>query len=507
MRLPRARLQPCLGNRSDKAAGVSRAGVMNRTFEGVFRVVHAASCVVFHAGRAFGRMFDLRNSHAMERSSVTSSPRPAAARIFEEIGVSPTAGNLFHETAARLLAAAELVGLRHHQQLILAQPKTEVMVQFPVQMDDGHHRLFKGYRVQHSNALGPYLGGVRVAPRLSLDAVKAHAMLASLRASLVRVPFGGAFGGVKASGWELSSGELMRMTRRYCSAIAHQVGPAYDIVAPDAGTDSQVMAWMFDTLAQTTPEPTRQDQGRAVVGKPVELGGLGARGRVLSTGVTTVLGELLGDSMIELETARVAMVGFGHAGGAVARSLASRGARVTAVLCSGAALAEAGGIDVLALAQHREKHGGIEGFDGATAVVERDFWSTPADVVVVCADDGALDAARAEQCRARVVVEVGAANITADAEEVLVRQGIEIVPDVIAGAAVEVASALEWRLGSRETVMRREEVDAHIRRQVALATRRVRVARARYECDLRTAAHCAALERIGRIYELRGVFP
>ena len=443
----------------------------------------------------------------MERSSVTRTTRSAASRIFEEIGLVPQPGNLFHETTERLLHAAELVGLLHHQQIILAQPKNEVMVQFPVQMDDGRHRLFKGYRVQHSNALGPFLGGVRFAPRLALDTVKAHALLATLRASIVRVPFGGAFGGVKVHPPELSQGELMRVTRRYCSAISHQLGPAYDVIAPDAGTDSQVMAWFFDTLAQTTPEPSRQDQSRTVMGKPAELGGFGPRGRTLAAGVLAVLEELLGESMLELETARIAVVGFGHAGSSVAKLLAARGARVTAVLCTGAALYEPSGIDVMALSQHRSRTGGIDGFEGATSVMERDFWDAPAEIVVLCADDGALDAARAGRCRARIVVEVGGANITADAEEVLVRQGIEIVPDVLAGAAVDVASALEWQEIRRNPEFRQDEMDTHVRRQMVLATRRVQVARMRYECDLRTAATCVGLERIGRVYELRGVLP
>jgi glutamate dehydrogenase (NAD(P)+) len=443
----------------------------------------------------------------MERSSVTRTTLSAASRIFEEIGLSPQHGNLFHETAERLLHAADLVGLRHHQQIILAQPKSEVMVQFPVQMDDGRHRLFKGYRVQHSNALGPFLGGVRFAPQLSLDTVKGHAVLATLRASLVRVPFGGSFGGVKVHPPELSQGELMRVTRRYCSAISHQLGPAYDVVAPDAGTDAQVMAWFFDTLAQTTPEPSRQDQSRTVMGKPSELGGLGSRGRSLAIGVLTVLDELLSDSMLELETARVAVVGFGQVGSAVARALAARGARVTAVLTSGTALYEPSGIDVTALAQHRAQTGGVDGFDGATSVMERDFWEAPAEIVVVCAGDGALDAARAAQCRARLVVEVGGANITADAEEVLVRQGIDVVPDILVGAGVEVASMLEWQEIRREPTFRKDEIETHVRRQMTLATRRVRVARMKYECDSRTAATCVGLERIGRVYDLRGVFP
>ncbi|MFZ4749509.1 MAG: Glu/Leu/Phe/Val family dehydrogenase [Phycisphaerales bacterium] len=443
----------------------------------------------------------------MERTTVTRTSRPVASRIFEEIGVTPQPGNLFHETAEKLLIASEMVGLRHHQQIILAQPKSEVMVQFPVEMDDGRHRLFKGYRVQHSNALGPYLGGVRIAPRLSLDTVKGHAVLATLRASLARVPFGGAFGGVKANPRELSRNELMRLTRRYCSAISHQIGPAYDIVAPEQGADGQVMAWFFDTLAQTTPEPTRQDQSRAVMGKPAELGGFGARGRLVASGVSAVLEELLGDSLMELSTARVSVVGFGHVGAAVAKALAMRGARVTAVLTSGAAIYEPGGIDVIALAQHRARTGDIDGFESATSILERDFWNAPSELCVLCAEDGCLDIARAEQCRARVVVEAGGASIRADAEEVLVRQGIEIVPDILAGAAGDIASGLEWREARLEPSFRKEDLDAHVRRQMTLAARRVRVARARYECDLRTAAICAALERIGKIYDIRGVFP
>jgi len=443
----------------------------------------------------------------MERTTVTRTTRSAASRIFEEIGVTPQPGNRFHEVAERLLSASELVGLRHQHQIILAQPKSEVMVQFPVEMDDGRHRLFKGYRVQHSNALGPYLGGVRFAPRLSLDSVKGHALLATLRASLARIPFGGAFGGVKVNPGELSRNELMRVTRRYCSAISHQIGPAYDVVAPEAGADGQVMGWFFDTLAQTTPEPSRQNQSRAVMGKPVELGGFGARGRVVAAGACAVLEELLGESMMELATARVSIVGFGHVGSAVAKALAMRGARITAVLTTGSALYEPGGIDVLALTQHRARTGDIDGFTAATAILERDFWSAPCELCILCGDDGCLDVMRAEQCRARVVVEVGAANIDAGAEEMLVRQGIEIVPDLLAGAAGDISSALEWREARLEPSFRKEDLDTQVRRQMTLAARRVRVARARYECDLRTAAICTALERIAKVYEIRGVFP
>ena len=160
------------------------------------------------------------------------------------------------------------------------------------------------------------------------------------------------------------------------------------------------------------------------------------------------------------------------------QTLAVRGARVTAVLTSGAAIYEPGGIDVLALSQHRARTGDIDGFTAATAILERDFWNAPCELCILCGDDGCLDVARAEQCRARVVVEVGGANITPSAEEVLVRQGIEIVPDVLAGAASDLASALEWREARLEPSFRKEDLDAHIRKQMTLAARRVRVSSA-----------------------------
>ncbi|MEY3021752.1 MAG: hypothetical protein RIS86_950 [Planctomycetota bacterium] len=440
----------------------------------------------------------------MERSTVTRTHRSAASRIFEELAIAPQHGNLFHETARRMLHAAELVGLRHHQRLLLAEPRHESIVHVPVEMDDGHHRLFKGYRVLHSNALGPFLGGTRFSPRLSLDAAKGHAILASLRAALVRAPFGGAFGGVKVNPNELSQGELMRLVRRYTSVVSPQASAGRDVLAPEMGTDIRTMAWVYDTLAQ---QAGGHDPARSVVGRPGELGGLGPRGRAVATGLVAVLEELLGDSMLELRTARVAILGFGQVGAAVARQLAMHGARVTAVLSDGAALYDSSGIDVLALVAHRQRTGGIDGFEQATVVAERDFLEAPAEILVVCADDGALTAARAEACRARVVVEAGSANVSAEAEEVLLRQGVEVIPDVLVVGAADVANALEWRDVRNDPDFRKDAVESHIRRQLTLAARRVRVARTRHECDLRTAALCAALERLGRVHDLRGVFP
>ena len=443
----------------------------------------------------------------MERSALTPSHRSSAARIFEEIGVLPQADNLFHQATERMLRAAEMVGLRHHQQIILAQPKSEVMVHFPVQMDDGRHRLFKGYRVQHNDALGPYLGGIRFHPRLSLDTVKGLAVLSTLRASLVRVPLGGAFGGVRCAPTEMSEDERRRVVRRFCSAISHQIGPAHDIVAPESGADSQTMAWFLDTLAQTTPEPSRQDQSRAVVGKPGELGGLMPRGRAAALSVVATLDTLLSDVDLASDGMRVSIMGFGAVGSAVARALAARGCPIVSVLTQSGALANAQGLDPVALQAHHARTGGVEGFDGGQTCTEEEFWQIESEVLIVASPERSMDEVRAAKVQARVVVEAGLACTTPAAEDILMQRCIDLFPDILCSSGSDVAHFLEWNGLRSQPGIRREEVEEHVLRQALFAARRVRVARMKHECDWRVAAQCAALERIARVYELRGVFP
>ncbi|TDJ54393.1 MAG: glutamate dehydrogenase, partial [Planctomycetota bacterium] len=191
--------------------------------------------------------------------AVATKPEPPSASqhlpaaVFDELEIVKEPSNLFHQTIEQVLVAAQLVGLRHHQQIILAQPANEVMVHFPVLMDDGHHDLFKGYRVQHNNALGPYKGGLRFHPDIHLDDIKALAVLMTMKCSLVQIPFGGGKGGVKCDPSQLSNGELMRVTRRFASAISSIIGPDYDIPAPDVGTNAQIMAWFADTYANLNP--------------------------------------------------------------------------------------------------------------------------------------------------------------------------------------------------------------------------------------------------------------
>jgi glutamate dehydrogenase (NAD(P)+) len=443
----------------------------------------------------------------MSDSRVTHTHRPAGEPIFEELGLTHDAANPFHATLSRLLQAAELVGLPHHQRIILAQPESEIMVHFPVLMDDGRHRLFKGYRIQHNHALGPFLGGVRFHPRITLDETKALATLGTLSASLARVSFGGAMGGVRCSPSELSEAELMRVARRFTVAIGHHLGPDHDVVTTDLGTDARVMAWMADTLQQISPAHGKQDAMRAVTGKPIEIGGSYGRAVAVGHGLAEATVEMLPEFSMPAEGTSVAIAGFGTVGAWAARRLHEYGLRVVSVLDATGGVADPEGLDPFRLAEHVARSGGVERFPRGASISADEFWSMPVDVLVLAAGDGQVDESLAGKINARLILEGGQVPITAAGDEVLAARGIDVLPSILCRAGGAIVSSFEWIQNRVSATWTGEQVDEELRRSMQLAARRVKLARIRYECDWRTAAACAALARVGRVYDLRGVFP
>ena len=299
----------------------------------------------------------------------------------------------------------------------------------------------------------------------------------------------------------------MRVTRRYCSAISNQIGPDYDIPGPGVGTDAQVMAWFADTFAQTTPEHGRQDVTRAVTGKPIELGGCPGRDRASAMGMVTVLEELLPDFDLPLEGLRFSVLGFGKVGSWTSRILQERGALLVAVMDDTGAVRNDRGIDAQELSRHVHAHGGVIGFNEAQAVAKKDFYSAPVDVFIPAALERMLDAEAASMITARVVAEAASLPTTAEGDEIFLQRGIEVLPSILCNAGGLVASYFEWVMNKGSEIWTATEVEERLSQQMILAARRTRLARHRFECDLRTAALCAAVEQIGRVHELRGVFP
>ncbi|MFG0284726.1 MAG: Glu/Leu/Phe/Val dehydrogenase [Phycisphaerales bacterium JB039] len=414
-----------------------------------------------------------------------------------------------------MLHAADVLDLRHRVKVILAQPKNELMVHFPVRMDDGHYKLFKGYRVQHNNALGPYKGGVRYHPDVHLDDVKSLALLMTMKCSLVRIPFGGGKGGVKCNPRELSVGELERVTRRFCHAIMHTIGPDRDIPAPDVGTNAQMMAWFADTYSMSNKTT---DALGVVTGKPIQFGGSQGREKATGQGVVDVVAELLPQMGIPIDGMRVSVQGFGNVGSWTGRILQSLGAKIVAVQDHTGSIRNDQGIDCVALAEHVQLSGGVAGFgigtpagarpdQGAEAISNEEFYRTPVDLFVPAALEQMIKEREAEWLDCKVMAEAANAPTTPAGDRVLARKGIEIIPAILANAGGVTVSYFEWLQNRSSQYWQEERVDEELNRHMVIAARRTLLARQKFEVDMRTAAYISALDHIAQVYAVRGIFP
>ncbi|MEM1185755.1 MAG: Glu/Leu/Phe/Val dehydrogenase [Planctomycetota bacterium] len=440
--------------------------------------------------------------------------------VFDELGFPSDPDNLYLQTVAVMLKAADMIDLKHRVRIILAQPKNEVMVHFPVRMDDGHHKLFKGYRVQHNNALGPYKGGIRFHEDVHLDDVKALSLLMTMKTALVRVPFGGGKGGVKCNPRDLSPGELERVSRRFTSAIAQMIGPDYDIPAPDVGTNAQMMAWMADTYMMGM-DSNANDGLRIVTGKPIEFGGSAGREKATGQGVADVLAEMLPGIGLPIQGMTVSLLGFGNVNSWAGRILQDMGAKIVSVMDHTGALRHENGLDCHSLSDYAERNRGIAGYEneptrtgagtqasqGAEVISEEDFYRTKCDVFVPGALEQMIKPKQAAWLDCKVLAEAANAPCDPAGDRVLMERGIEVIPAILANSGGVTVSYFEWLQNKSSVTWDATHVDRELNRHMCVAARRTLAARERYGCDLRTASFAAALEHLGKVYKLRGIFP
>jgi glutamate dehydrogenase (NAD(P)+) len=431
----------------------------------------------------------------------------AVGAVFEELELPYEPDNIYSQTVGVILQAAELLQLPRRLRLILAQPKNEFMVHFPVRMDDGTYRLFKGYRVQHNNVLGPYKGGIRYHSEVGLDHIKALAALMTIKCAVVDLPFGGAKGGVKVDPRKLSTEELMRLTRRFTSALGNNIGPDHDIPAPDMGTNAQTMGWMADTY-MNRHDPNRRLAGEGVVtGKPLEFGGSHGRDKATGQGLVFVLDELLPELGLDIEQVTFSIIGFGNVGSWTARLLCARGAKLVAVLEHDGAVRNDAGINAAALATHVARNGGVAGFSEAEAITTEEFYGTPVDLFIPAALEQMVDITKAPLLNCKVLVEAANAPVTPSAERHLLERGTHVLPAVLCNAGGVTVSYFEWKQNRQAETWEAEIVDYRLHKHMVTAAQRVKDAAKRFNCDFRTAAYCAALEQIGKVYSIRGIFP
>ncbi len=443
---------------------------------------------------------------ATSPAPASQGPAIAAHPIFEELAFPTDPNNLYRQTVSSMLAAADLMGLPKYLKLILAQPKNEIMLHFPVRMDDGEYHLFKGYRVQHNNALGPYKGGLRFHHDVHLDDVKSLAFLMTMKCSLVGVPYGGGKGGIKVDPRRHSKGEMERIVRRFTAAVAHNIGPDYDIPAPDVGSNSQHMAWIADTY--TFLSQVGGDNPAAVItGKPVEYGGSLGREKATGQGVVDTLVEMLPELHLSPGTCTFSVLGFGNVGSWSGKIFQDKGAKMTAVADHTGFLRNDKGIDAHDLAQYVAGKGGVAGYPKATAVSKQEFYTTKVDVFIPAALEQMIQEPEANMLACKVVAEGANAPTTPAGERVLAGRGIEVLPAILCNAGGVTVSYFEWVQNKTFQSWDLEKVDEELNKHMVRAAAKVREAKRKYRCDLRTAAYIAALERLAKAYEVRGVFP
>ncbi|MFV8825854.1 Glu/Leu/Phe/Val family dehydrogenase [Thauera sp. WH-2] len=385
----------------------------------------------------------------------------------------------------------------------LIRPKRTLIVDVPIERDDGTVAHFEGYRVQHSLSRGPGKGGVRFHPDVTLNEVMALAGWMTIKNAAVGLPFGGAKGGIRVDPNSVSKGELQRITRRYTSEIGVIIGPDRDIPAPDVGTNAMTMAVMMDTFSMN-----RGGTATGVVtGKPIALGGSLGRQEATGRGVFITAREAGRTIGLQIDGARVVVQGFGNVGGIAARLFHEAGARVLAVADHTATLANEHGIDIPAALAHVAANGGLAGFPGAAPIDIEDFWQIECDFLVPAALEGQITPARAERIRTRIVVEGANGPTTPAADDVLRERGVLVVPDVLANAGGVTVSYFEWVQDFSSFFWTEEEINERLERLMVNAFAAISHVAADKKVSLRTAAFIIACHRVLEARAERGLYP
>ncbi|MBW4572454.1 MAG: Glu/Leu/Phe/Val dehydrogenase [Tolypothrix carrinoi HA7290-LM1] len=410
----------------------------------------------------------------------------------------------FDQACSYLEAAAKELNLDPGLLEILSHPRKVVTVSIPVKRDNGEVQVLAGHRVQHCDILGPYKGGIRYHPAVTLREVSALAMLMTWKCALLGIPYGGGKGGIAIDPKRYSVGELERITRRYMSELIKDIGPSVDIPAPDMGTSAREMAWMMDTYSVNVGHAVPG----VVTGKPLSIGG--SRGREMATGrgVMIVVREALGDRSKSLVNARVVIQGFGNVGSAAALLLHEAGAKVIAVSTGSGGVFSETGLDILALkayaAQNRKS---IAGFPQASPITNDELLTLPCDVLIPAALENQITEKNVNQIQAQIVAEAANGPVTLEADRSLQARGVTVLPDILANAGGVVVSYLEWVQGLSYLFWDEERVNREMEQLMVQAYVRVIQQSKVQQIPLRLAAYTLGVGRVAQALSDRGLYP
>ncbi|GCE04532.1 Glu/Leu/Phe/Val family dehydrogenase [Dictyobacter aurantiacus] len=399
--------------------------------------------------------------------------------------------------------AAERLGLSQSMRNVLRAPKRELIVNFPVRLDNGDVQMFTGYRVQHNINRGPAKGGIRFSPEVSLDEVRALAMWMTWKCAVVDIPFGGAKGGVICDPHQMSRGELERMSRRYATEISILMGPNSDIPAPDMNTNPQVMAWMMDTYSmhQGYSVPA------AITGKPLAIGGSEGRLDATARGVQVVALAAMRHLDMSPESCSVVIQGFGNVGGITARLLHETGCKIVGLSDISGGIYNPQGIDVPMAMRFSREHGSLRGMPGTEPVTNRELLELPCDILIPAALENQLTKENADRVQARLVVEAANGPTTNEADRILNDNGVLIVPDILANAGGVTVSYFEWVQDLQHFFWSEKEINQRLETIMTRSFNAVLEKSINQETNLRMGAYLLAVSRVAEATELRGIYP
>jgi glutamate dehydrogenase (NAD(P)+) len=410
--------------------------------------------------------------------------------------------NPWESQAARFDLAAHKLNLDEGLWKVLRYPTREIILHIPVQMDDGHLEVFTGFRVQHSIARGPAKGGIRYAPDVTLDEVRALASWMTWKCAVVNIPFGGAKGGVICDPHRMSMGELERMTRRYTAELVEFIGPEKDVPAPDVNTNEQIMAWMMDTYSMHM----RQTVTAVVTGKPINIGGSRGRREATGRGVLIVCDQAIKKLGLSREGSRVIVQGFGNVGSNAARLMAAKGYKLIGLDEVGGGLYNKNGIDVEALWEYRQKNGTIQGFPGAEKCPAGELLTMECEILIPAATENQITSRNVDRVKCKILAEGANGPTTAAADEVLAENRVFVIPDILANAGGVTTSYFEWVQDRQGYFWQEAVVNQQLEEIMVSAFDDVVRYAETHSVHNRIAAYMLAIDRVAYTIKQRGIY-
>ncbi len=409
--------------------------------------------------------------------------------------------SLFENTLAQINEAAGIMQLDENIKEVISHPKKMLQVSVPVKMDDGKVKVFKGYRVQHSDVRGPCKGGIRYHWQVDIEEVKALATWMSMKCAVVNIPYGGGKGGVECNPKELSDAEMERLSRGYIDAISQIVGPELDIPAPDVYTNAQVMAWFADEFSKIKGKPSIG----VVTGKPLEFGGSLGRNTATAQGGVYVLLKYLRDNDIDPKGLKVVVQGFGNAGMFGATILHKEGLKIIGVSDSKGGIYKEEGFDPNAVFDVKKSKGSVQDFEGVEKITNEELIEKDCDVLVLAALENQVHKDNAQNIKGKIILELANGPITPEGDEILVKNEIEVIPDILANAGGVTVSYFEWVQNLANFYWTEEEVQQKLKPIMEKALADVLTMKNKYRSSMRQAAFIVAIKRIEDTMKLRGI--